>query len=587
MPKLLHAIALICSLLCSQQSQAQQPLNQINIITFNVKNKLPADVGSWNNSPAAVILVAQKMPQVNIQGAKLLVQIRQAGTKLCGSNLQSSSIIDSFTIRNFSTAEITNGLTQCPKLTAGSYSLCVQFFNVDRYPISKEVCKDFIVEDAVQIQQSFTPPQNTFPANDKKFTEAELKLPITFRWTPVVPKPRESVTYRLKVWQLMQGQNSTQAMRSNQPIVEKDVANLTQAVINNIYTGPCKPPYLCDYIWMVQAVDKEGKPIGSNSGNSEPTSFSMSNCSPEYELKFDSVYCGQDGKVHVQGHVAITPKIGITINSVQLTALNINNYLGAAVPTTLTLPSTLTAAGNNYPFSFIVNVDMCNKKLFVGYTINSFCNSTGITSPTYCADSIAMPCCKCNLCDSSIVKWTLPQQIKFDSTTTNNTATLYGAISFGPYPIVKLSTEIVDFYWYTEGDCKKCSNNDFYWGNLVSGNIGGMMGTSVADAAGTPIPSSHQLDFISNTLNGIMLNNTLNLNISLPPQTQLSCCTDCFRFCIRYTATFMHNGVCKTCSIVKCYEVKRTHKKIGKQIFINQCGESGVIVSNGDIPIKD
>lgn len=78
--------------------------------------------------------------------------------------------------------------------------------------------------------------------------------PVTFRWTPVVPKPQEPVTYRLKVWQLMQGQNGTQAMKANKPIATKDVADMTEATVSGIYTGPCKPPYLCDFVWSVEAL---------------------------------------------------------------------------------------------------------------------------------------------------------------------------------------------------------------------------------------------------------------------------------------------------------------------------------------------
>lgn len=77
---------------------------------------------------------------------------------------------------------------------------------------------------------------------------------VTFRWTPIVPKPQETVTYRLKVWQLMQGQNSTQAMKSNKPIVTKDVADMNEMMVSGIYTGPCKPPYLCDFVWSVEVL---------------------------------------------------------------------------------------------------------------------------------------------------------------------------------------------------------------------------------------------------------------------------------------------------------------------------------------------
>ena len=81
---------------------------------------------------------------------------------------------------------------------------------------------------------------------------------VTFRWTPIVPKPQEPVTYRLKVWQLMQGQSGTTAMRENKPIVTKDVDNVTEVTVSDIYTGPCRPPYLCDFVWSVETVTKAG-----------------------------------------------------------------------------------------------------------------------------------------------------------------------------------------------------------------------------------------------------------------------------------------------------------------------------------------
>jgi hypothetical protein len=118
-------------------------------------------------------------------------------------------------------------------------------------------------------------PQNVQPINGKSFSVDEAQQAIAFRWTPIVPKPQEPVTYRLRVWQLMQGQNSTEAMRTNQPIVTKDVDNITQTVVSGIYTGPCRPPYLCDFVWTVQAFDKNGTPIGQNNGTSNPTVFNF------------------------------------------------------------------------------------------------------------------------------------------------------------------------------------------------------------------------------------------------------------------------------------------------------------------------
>jgi Flp pilus assembly protein TadG len=117
-------------------------------------------------------------------------------------------------------------------------------------------------------------PVNVAPINGKSFSADEALQPITFRWTPVVPKP-QSVTYRLKVWQLMQGQSGTQAMRSNLPIVTKDVDNITETTVVGIYNGPCKPPYLCDFVWAVQAISADGTTVGENDGTSNITLFNF------------------------------------------------------------------------------------------------------------------------------------------------------------------------------------------------------------------------------------------------------------------------------------------------------------------------
>jgi hypothetical protein len=162
-------------------------------------------------------------------------------------------------------------------LPPGDYELSVQFFgysNGKTIAFSEEKIKAFSIRG--NEQQTYQLPQLIAPITVSTFTETDISKPLTFRWTPIVPRPQEPVTYRLRVWQLMQGQNGTQAMRTNQPVITKDVDNLTQAILTSIITGPCKPPYLCDFVWNVQALNREGKPIGTNNGTSETFSFSYS-----------------------------------------------------------------------------------------------------------------------------------------------------------------------------------------------------------------------------------------------------------------------------------------------------------------------
>jgi hypothetical protein len=246
--KLLLLLLMLCSI------SAYSQLQQIKIVSFTVKSQLPAVIDNWNNVPGSLLLVAQLPPTVRVKGIRLMVQIKAGGAIICSNNSAGGLQVDEFTTRTFTTNELTGSCQGCHDLKDGSYSICVQFFNVDRVAISNEVCKEFTVETPKETD--YAPPTLITPENGKTFLKKDMLKPVMFRWTPLVPKPKEPVTYRIKVWQLMQGQNSTQAMRANTPLVSKDVDNLTQAVVTNLYTGPCKPPYLCEYAWNVQALNR-------------------------------------------------------------------------------------------------------------------------------------------------------------------------------------------------------------------------------------------------------------------------------------------------------------------------------------------
>ncbi|MBC7874484.1 MAG: hypothetical protein H7Y01_10835, partial [Ferruginibacter sp.] len=266
--KLLLPVLLLSIIASSQVGQ----INQINIVNFTVKNTLPGTVDSWLSTPGALMLTAQKVPGTQVRELMMVLQIRSGPAVLCGNTTSTPKRVDPFDVRVFNTADLTGILGNCHELKAGTYTICVQFFNIDKVAVSREVCKDFKVEDAAV---EYSPPTLITPDNGKKITAQELQSVVMFRWTPLVPKPKEPVTYRLRVWQLMQGQNGTTAMRSNQPIVTKDADNITQATVSGIYTGPCKPPYLCDFIWNVQALNRAGKPMGNNNGTSEPYTFGV------------------------------------------------------------------------------------------------------------------------------------------------------------------------------------------------------------------------------------------------------------------------------------------------------------------------
>lgn len=94
-------------------------------------------------------------------------------------------------------------------------------------------------------------------------TEEDGKI-INLRWTPVTPKPKEPVLYRVKAWQIMQGQMDADAIRMNRLMVLKDVIDKTQLTVEGLVKIPC--PNGCRFVWNVQALTRKGQPIGANKG---------------------------------------------------------------------------------------------------------------------------------------------------------------------------------------------------------------------------------------------------------------------------------------------------------------------------------
>jgi hypothetical protein len=264
-----------CWLLLALTSLAQPgQVNQINITSFQVKTQLPAEVSNWATTPGALLLVAQRQPREKFYRGTLTLQIKRGSAIVCMGKIP----VDSFNIRTFNNNELCNALRECKLLPEGDYQLCARFYNIDNFPISIEACRPFIVKGE-PAPTTFTRPQGVAPQSDAKLKPEQAKA-LTFRWTPLVPKPKEPVTYRMRVWQLMQGQNASAAMRGNSPVFEKDVTNQTQAVVSLNYP-PCRPPYLCDFVWTVQALNPEGKPLGDNNGTSEPMRFGIQDAGSE------------------------------------------------------------------------------------------------------------------------------------------------------------------------------------------------------------------------------------------------------------------------------------------------------------------
>jgi len=604
----------ILLLLISCYSMVALGQNLINPITITLPANPPANTADWATAMPPVMVVAQtKMQNGQINGtvieSRILVTIKSGGNKICGTYTQQTAPSSNFNTvtKTWTGAAFTQLLGQECILKPGSYELCVQFFSLNAAVGSRllgEACKAFTVAD--KKQQTYSPPQNVQPADGKEFTKEEAKQPINFRWTPVLPKPKAKVKYTVRVWDIPIRANKNQVIKTQAPAIIKETEELTQLSIpaSEFKLGRRENS---SYAWNVQASKQTQMGDVEMLGTSEATSFRIlvdesnpGSCLSLDTSKYTIVCVGQDqdGKFRYRVQNLFVNKVTgnsdpfMESGTIAGTVTTNNNYITTVLPPAVVVQNITPAAftGVTSTSSPAIGFDFVSATPLTSFTVNLSTYTYHLSaagSKIHCQKNFEMtfdvPSCKCDLCDEKAIGWEIQNELYYDSAKTNNILTLHNNISVNPsLKVVKLSAEVIDFYWYTEGDCKKCNNNDFYWGNIINGSIEGSklvnQGTSVADENGIPLTSSHQLDFISSNPSGTKLSSVNTyLNISLPPQTTLSCCIDCFRFCVRYTITFLENGVCKTCSIVKCYETKRQHRKTGKQLWLqtqlNECGE--------------
>jgi hypothetical protein len=242
-------------------------------ITISLPANPDANTANWKGGTSMLTISAMAKlvngrPDVRVEDCKILVIIKKSGSKACGTFTGTSAPSANFTTVNkvWSGNNAVALLGQDCILTPGDYELCVQLFgNGPRglEAISDEKCKAFSVKG--NEQQSYQAPQLLSPVDGAVINEGDRLKPVTFRWTPVIPKPVDPVTYRLRVWQLMEGQNSSQAI-IQQPLLGNDVGQYMAIV--RLPTPPPGQKNPETYVWNVQALNRDGKPIGENNGTS-------------------------------------------------------------------------------------------------------------------------------------------------------------------------------------------------------------------------------------------------------------------------------------------------------------------------------
>ncbi|HQQ99881.1 MAG TPA: hypothetical protein PLA61_03520, partial [Ferruginibacter sp.] len=81
-----------------------------------------------------------------------------------------------------------------------------------------------------------------------------------------VPAQTSPVTYRIQVFEVLNNQSPVQALRSNQPLLDKELLAVTQYIWQPQLTFVNEKS---KFIWTIQSLDKDQKPINQTDGNGE------------------------------------------------------------------------------------------------------------------------------------------------------------------------------------------------------------------------------------------------------------------------------------------------------------------------------
>lgn len=255
--KLFFAVAPF--LLCCFISFGQQ-------VQLKVASNPPQFLADWENQKQLVITTVTTPP-----GQSLLVRIgcviQSGSTVVARTDIKRVPVVRlDQPVKIFYTDDVlpANALiVTVPdnKLPEGDYNLCVRLFDeAGQRALTQPVCQPFSI-------RSYQQPQLILPADKSILLPAQAKT-IQFRWTPVSPMPTGIVTYKLQVFEVMSGQYPEQAVRSNQPVLEKELPGATQFIW--IPQNDIQPN---QYVWTVQALDREGRPIGKQDGRATPFTF--------------------------------------------------------------------------------------------------------------------------------------------------------------------------------------------------------------------------------------------------------------------------------------------------------------------------
>jgi hypothetical protein len=245
----------------------------------------PAQLSEWGNKREVLTLILSAQGSV-VGQFKLKTEIKTMDGTVIGSadlaktpvftgNPAGTTILFANDVMPLEymifTDKYKKSLQRTGKLPADNYTFCVQPVRpVDYVPVGEVKCKNFYLA-TTQL------PILMKPYNEEVLDAKTAQTAITFRWTPVVPTQTSPVNYRIQVFEVLPTQSPVQALRSNQPLLDKEILAATQYIWQPQLSFFSDDNKKMKFIWTIQSLDKTGAPVtqtdGNGEGRSEPIIF--------------------------------------------------------------------------------------------------------------------------------------------------------------------------------------------------------------------------------------------------------------------------------------------------------------------------
>jgi hypothetical protein len=278
-----YYLLLIGMLLLAVGARAQVTLN------LALNSRPQPWLSEWGNPVNGMMVIAfMHGPVVADPSVKIRTTLlNESGSVIGASNINAArpyilkqgineySMADALQLQNLRLpGTIQNLLQRTGRLPAGQYQLTVEVTNTKGDLVLAQQTRPFFIT-------SYQLPILMRPADGDELDAHIAQSVITFKWTSLVPSTQEVPVYRIQVFEILPGQESMQAFRSNRPVLDEQAMQGSTQYIWRTNLPMLDSTANKRFIWTIQTLDMNGQPIptadNNVQGRSEPAIFSIVN----------------------------------------------------------------------------------------------------------------------------------------------------------------------------------------------------------------------------------------------------------------------------------------------------------------------